>query len=53
MFGIERLKQVIAGQLAQPSSSVIEAVFRELALFTESETFDDDVSIVVMKFNNL
>jgi sigma-B regulation protein RsbU (phosphoserine phosphatase) len=51
MFGVGRLMSIIAEMAAETPSIIIDEVFRKLSEFTATDTFQDDVSIVVVKFS--
>jgi serine phosphatase RsbU (regulator of sigma subunit) len=42
---------IIAEMAAETPSIIIDEVFRKLSEFTATDTFQDDVSIVVVKFS--
>jgi sigma-B regulation protein RsbU (phosphoserine phosphatase) len=50
LFGLDRLKKLISDKSAEEPAMIIEALFRELSLFTLTSAFQDDVSMVVVKF---
>lgn len=49
MFGRERLCRAVHAFRGAPPEAVIDGVLHELCVFSGSETFQDDVSLVVMK----
>ncbi|MBT0664977.1 SpoIIE family protein phosphatase [Geobacter pelophilus] len=50
LFGLDRLKKLISDKSSEEPAMIIEALFRELSLFTLTSAFQDDVSMVVVKF---
>ncbi|MBJ6750017.1 SpoIIE family protein phosphatase [Geomonas anaerohicana] len=50
LFGVQRLKGVLAREHRKPSAAIIEAVLDTLRAFTGNTTFDDDISMLLLKF---
>ncbi|WP_041972860.1 SpoIIE family protein phosphatase [Geobacter sp. OR-1] len=50
LFGLERFKTVISDKASEEPGTIIDELFKELSAFTVTNTFQDDVSIVVAKF---
>jgi Serine phosphatase RsbU, regulator of sigma subunit len=49
-FGKERLKGVLAREHKRPAAGIIEAILDALRAFTGSATFNDDISMLALKF---
>ncbi|TGU72769.1 PAS domain S-box protein [Geomonas terrae] len=49
-FGKERLKGVLAREHKKPAAGIIEAILDALRAFTGSATFNDDISMLTLKF---
>ncbi|MBU5637302.1 SpoIIE family protein phosphatase [Geomonas sp. Red69] len=50
LFGVQRLKGVLAREHRKPSAAIIDAVLDALRAFTGHTTFDDDISMLLLKF---
>lgn len=48
-FGIERLRETIMDRAHLPPAELIELLVARARAFTGSESFKDDISLVVMK----
>lgn len=51
LFGVGRLMATIAGSVSEEPVVIIDEVFKKLLEFTTATTFQDDVSIVVVKYS--
>lgn len=49
-FGLQRVKTVLQGQAGQTPQAVIEALLKTLREFRQSETFDDDITVMVFRW---
>ncbi len=49
LFGSERLCRVVQERRGAPPEVVIDGVLEELRAFSGTESFQDDISLVVMK----
>lgn len=50
LFGVQRLKGVMAREHHRPAVGIIDTVHEALRSFTGKTTFDDDVSMLLLKF---
>jgi len=50
LFGMQRLKGVLAREHHKPSTGIIDAVLDAVRAFTASATFNDDISMLLLKF---
>ncbi|WP_224982071.1 SpoIIE family protein phosphatase [Geomonas agri] len=50
LFGVQRLKGVLAREHRKTSAAIIDAVLDALRAFTGNTTFDDDISMLLLKF---
>jgi sigma-B regulation protein RsbU (phosphoserine phosphatase) len=48
-FGIPRLRELFAAQAQASPQAIIKAIVNELEGFCQSQSFDDDISLVVLK----
>ncbi|WP_026840298.1 SpoIIE family protein phosphatase [Citrifermentans bremense] len=49
-FGMVRLRQVVAREHGKPAAGVIAAVMESVRAFTGCDTFNDDISMLLLKF---
>lgn len=49
-FGVERLRQVVAREHHRSAAGVIAAVMESVRTFTGSDAFNDDISMLLLKF---
>lgn len=50
LFGKQRLKGVLAREHRKPSTGIIDAVLDAMRAFTGNATFNDDISMLLLKF---
>ncbi|MBJ6800109.1 SpoIIE family protein phosphatase [Geomonas propionica] len=50
LFGVQRLKGVLAREHRKPSVAIIDAVLDALRAYTGNTSFDDDISMLMLKF---
>ncbi|QXE91769.1 SpoIIE family protein phosphatase [Geomonas subterranea] len=50
LFGVQRLKGVLAREHRKPSAAIIDAVLDALRAFAGSASFEDDISMLLLKF---
>ncbi|UPU37966.1 SpoIIE family protein phosphatase [Geomonas paludis] len=50
LFGVQRLKGVLAREYRKPSAAIIDATLDALRAFTGNTAFDDDISMLLLKF---
>jgi phosphoserine phosphatase RsbU/P len=48
-FGIERVRDIFIQYAGQPPESIIDALLKHLKEFSQSETFKDDVTLMIFK----
>ena len=51
LFGIERICNLLGGVTHLPVMEIIDSFYAAVAEFTESDTLQDDISLVVLKIN--
>lgn len=49
-FGMDRLRQVVAREHMKPAAGVIAAVMESVRAFTGCDAFNDDISMLLLKF---
>ncbi|EKD36344.1 MAG: response receiver sensor phosphatase, partial [uncultured bacterium] len=52
-FGMDRLRQVVAREHSKPAAGVIAAVMESVRAFTGCDTFNDDISMLLLKFGTV
>jgi len=50
LFGTSRLREVLAGQHRKPATGVIDSIMNAVRAFSGTAAFDDDISILLLKF---
>jgi sigma-B regulation protein RsbU (phosphoserine phosphatase) len=53
MFGKERYQNIIRKNSQKSAAEILDAVYRELSEFTMGKKSEDDITLVVVKLNNL
>jgi len=53
MFGKERYQKIIRDNSQRSAAEILDAVYRELNHFTLGRKSEDDITLVVVKLNNL
>ncbi|MGR9035726.1 MAG: PP2C family protein-serine/threonine phosphatase, partial [Gammaproteobacteria bacterium] len=48
-FGVDRLCSVFMDHRKEPVQNIIENIYKELKAFTRSDSFNDDISMVILK----
>ncbi|MEQ1635299.1 MAG: PAS domain S-box protein [Methylococcales bacterium] len=49
-FGLERLKAVLLQHAHEPTQSIIDALFSALQAFSQRDTFEDDITLMIFKW---
>jgi sigma-B regulation protein RsbU (phosphoserine phosphatase) len=49
MFGKRRFKHIIRREAARPASAILDAVYRELSVFSGGYKAEDDITLVIVK----
>jgi len=49
MFGMERVKTLLAGLQERPPEEIISQMVRAITEFTKRDVFEDDLTMVVVK----
>jgi sigma-B regulation protein RsbU (phosphoserine phosphatase) len=49
LFGMERVKTLLAGLQERPPQEILQQLLRAVTEFTESERFEDDLTLVVVR----
>jgi sigma-B regulation protein RsbU (phosphoserine phosphatase) len=49
MFGKERFKQIIRREASRPANAILDAVYRELGVFSSGYKPEDDITLVIVK----
>lgn len=49
-FGIERVKAILCQHAAEKPDAIIEAMFAELQVFCGASTFNDDITLMIFKW---
>lgn len=50
LFGVQRLRDLLAGQHRSPAAEIIASVLDAVRAFTGAESFTDDISMLLLKF---
>jgi len=50
LFGVQRLRDLLAGQHRSPAAEIIASVLDAVRTFTGEESFTDDISMLLLKF---